>query len=96
MESWTPKVRRFEQGLPSSRQKQVEELLLKNRACFAKNPKAPAVAQHVEMSIDTGTARPIRMPFRWQGPTVEAEQLQIINQQLADGVISPSRSPWDW
>ena len=47
-------------------------------------------------TIDTGSARPIKIPPRRVPKSFEGEEEKIIKQQLDAGVIKESNSPWSF
>ena len=78
---------------PSQRQK-VLEFLKQHHAAFALEENERGETDLVEMTIDTGDAKPQRCPPRRMPFAVRGEVARQLDKMQATGVIQPSASPW--
>ena len=82
------------EALSSDQLSDLKLILQKYKSVFAPDPKAPAAAIGVTISIDTGNSAPLKArPYRY------SEKIrQIIKEEvtimLEAGIIRPSFSPW--
>ena len=78
---------------PSKRQK-VLGFLKKHHAAFALEENEQGETDLVEMTIDTGDARPQRCPPRRMPFAVREDVARQLDRMQSAGVIQPSTSPW--
>ena len=84
----------IETTLMPEEEQQLRDLVRKYRDIFAVKGEALGRTDVVRHEIDTGTARPIRMPPR-RTPIHQVEVVeQAIEEMKKAGVIRPSDSPW--
>ncbi|VDI16906.1 Hypothetical predicted protein [Mytilus galloprovincialis] len=76
-----------------NRQK-LRDLLLTNKDAFASNRTELGTCALVKHKIDTAGAAPIRQPLRRTPIRFEGEEMKNLKDQLDNGVIRPSTSPW--
>ncbi len=74
--------------------KKVKALLNRHQSVFAKSPDDHGRTNIVQHTIDTGDAKPVRQPPRRPPKAFEADEDEIIEQQLRAGIITESTSPW--
>ena len=72
----------------------AEEVLKRNRAAFAKDPKNPPVTNHFQVDVDTGDAPPIADRARRWGEREAKFIMDHIAQVHKRGQIQPSDGPW--
>lgn len=72
----------------------IDRLLEANSDIFAPNPSAPPKSHLTEFVIETGNAFPIQFRGYPASPGTKAIVDRHIDSMLADGIISPSFSPW--
>ena len=71
------------------------EVIRRNADVFAKNPMKPNITATVEHTIETGDdiptyAKPRRLPNAWKN-----EIHENIQEMIDNGIIRPSKSPWN-
>jgi hypothetical protein len=81
-------------SLDATQIKRICSLLYAYRDIFGKTKPSVGNAAHVRHNIDTGEARPINCPPYRVGPKERETIDRLTNEMLAEGVISPSTSPW--
>ena len=82
------------QDLPDDELQTIKEFLLRNRDCFARDPKAPGRVKSIQHRIETGDSKPINTsPFRIS-PKEDNIIKQEIETMLQNRIIRPSKSPW--
>ena len=74
--------------------KELNDLLKRNLAVFAKNTKSPNSTNLVEHTINTGDSLPFKMPLYRQSPVIQNTINDHVQQMLKDGIIEHSDSPW--
>lgn len=80
-----------ESDLDSDQISQLQQLLLKYRACFNEKPGRTSIIRH---HIDTGDTKPIKLrPYR-VSPARQRIISQQIQQMLQDGIIEPANGPY--
>ena len=83
------------QHINTSEVEEIKHLLLESTDLFAA-PGEPLGRTHlVEHVIDTGDAKPVKMPFRRFGPYHRKIIAEEVQSMLDKGVITPSNSPWN-
>jgi hypothetical protein len=68
--------------------------LLQNSDAFARNKLDLGTCSMITHKIDTGGAKPIRQPLRRTPQGVEGEEEKYLKDQIAIGVVKPSKSSW--
>ena len=81
-------------GLSGAEERQLTELLLEHKEVFSANATDLGRTKILKHQIDTGDARPIRIPPRRAPKAFQPHEDQLIDQLLEAGVIKPSNSPW--
>jgi transposase InsO family protein len=74
--------------------KQLAALLLRYRNTFSASPTDLGKTTLVSHSIDTGDAKPFRVPLRRQGAKKEAIIAEAVEDGLRRGIMEDSSSPW--
>ncbi|CAC5398035.1 Transposon Ty3-I Gag-Pol polyprotein,Transposon Ty3-G Gag-Pol polyprotein [Mytilus coruscus] len=72
----------------------LRNLLLTNEDAFASNKTELGTFALVKHKIDTAGTAPIRQPLRRTPIRFEGEEMKNLKDQLNNGVIRPSTSPW--
>jgi hypothetical protein len=80
--------------LTPSQVRELKQLLIKYKDCFAPNPMSPGTTDEVMHDIETGETKPIRQPPARAAPAEQEVIRTTINQMLDAGVIERSQSPW--
>ena len=73
---------------------EVRKLLLKYQHVFSAGPDDLGRTQIVTHKIDTGDARPVRIPPRRVPLAKQADAAQCVEEMEKQGIIVPSNSPW--
>ena len=73
---------------------EIANLLDEYQDVFSKDENDLGLTSLAEHSIDTGTAKPVKQPFRRVPLAFANEEKEAINKLLDQGVIRPSKSPW--
>ncbi len=81
-------------GLSQKQRERVKELLISFSDTFSKGENDLGLTSLIEHTIDTGNARPIKVPPRRVPLAYAGEDKNAIDQMLARGLIQPSKSPW--
>ena len=80
--------------MTASQQRILEELVFQNPGCFALDGEKLSITPLTQFRLNTGDARPIRKRA-YRIPECHKNVLrQMINKQLEEGIITPSRSEW--
>ena len=82
-------------NLSADQKAEVYKLIEKHESIFAQNPKKPSRNNLAEHDIITEThypcyAKPRRIPLTW-----EQEVDNQVQEMLTNGIIKPSKSPWN-
>ena len=86
---------RTSKNIPSKdNRKQLAELLVRNEDAFAKNKIDLGSCSVIKHKIDTAESAPIRQPLRRTPIGFEGEEEKYLREQIDQGVIRPSKSPW--
>ena len=80
--------------LTSLQRNDMFELLKLNRHIFSSNPKGPGMVTHVEHSIDTGNAAPIKQRAYRTSKAEEQHIKKELDEMMENGIIRESSSPW--
>ena len=80
--------------LHAKQQEQLRQLLHKYQDRFASNPLNPGTTDVIVHGIDTGEAKPVKVPPSRGSPEVQETIRKAIIEMKEAGVIEPSRSPW--
>jgi hypothetical protein len=80
--------------LTDDQRKRLKDLLYEFRAVFSDNPKGPGMVTHVEHSIDTGDAVPIKQRSYRTSQKEEEHIEREVEEMKQNGIIRPSSSPW--
>ena len=78
----------------SKHKKKLAEVLLKNCDAFAKNKLDLGSCSVISHKIYTTGAKPIRQPLRRTPQGFEGEVEKYLQDQIANGVVVPSKSSW--
>jgi hypothetical protein len=78
----------------SKHKKKLAEVLLKNCDAFAKNKLDLGSCSVISHKLYTTGAKPIRQPLRRTPQGFEGEEEKYLQDQIADGVVVPSKSNW--
>lgn len=82
------------EGKNLTQQQQIAETLTHYKDVFSKNETDLGLTHLAEHIIDTGTARPIKQPFRRTPMAFAGEEKKAIEKLQQQCVIRPSNSPW--
>ena len=74
--------------------KKAEDVLRRNRAAFAKDPKNPPVTDRFQVDVDTGDATPVADKARRWGEREAKFIMEHIAQVHKRGQIQPADGPW--
>ena len=82
-------------NLSEEQHSRITEVIRRNADVFAKNPKKPNITATIEHPIETGDAfptyaKPRRLPNAWKN-----EIHENIQEMVDNGIIRPSKSPWN-
>mgnify|MGYP001546096517 CR=1 FL=1 len=80
--------------LDNSQVNQLKKALIRYQDVFAKSPEDMGLTDRVEHVIDTGDARPIRLPVRRQPIALQEIEKEEVEKMLKRNIIAPSNSPW--
>jgi hypothetical protein len=83
-----------ETALNKEQQRELIDILAKNRDLFAVNPKSPGTTTVVEHHIDTQGHPPINQPPYRQSFANAAICTKEVRMMLENDIIRPSSSPW--
>ena len=78
---------------PEQKQK-LASLLIKYGDTFSSSPKDIGCTDLISHEIDTGNAKPIRVPLRRQGYMKEQEIKKAVQDGLGQGIMEESKSSW--
>ena len=67
---------------------------MQNSDAFARNKLDLGTCSMITHNIDTGGAKPIRQPLRRTPQGFEGEEEKYLKDQIAIGVVKPSKSSW--
>lgn len=70
------------------------QFLVKHQNAFAKNGQELGCCNLIKHKINTGLAAPVRQAFRRTPQGFEQEEEKYLKEQLEQGVLVPSKSPW--
>ena len=80
--------------MTASQRQTLEELVYQNPGCFALDGEPLSITPLTQFRLHTGDARPIQKRA-YRIPECHKNILrQIIDKQLEEGIITPSRSEW--
>ena len=72
----------------------LRQFLVTHQDAFARDKNDFGNCTLVKHKIETGSAMPVRQPFRRTPRGFEGEEREYLRQQLEAGVLVPSKSPW--
>lgn len=72
----------------------LKKLLVSNKDAFAANKTDLGTCSIIKHKIDTGASAPIRQPLRRTPLGYEKEEEKYLKDQIDQGVVQPSTSPW--
>ncbi|CAC5374721.1 unnamed protein product [Mytilus coruscus] len=80
--------------LAEEHKEKLRQLLIINKDAFAANKTHLGTCSYIKHSIDTAGAAPVRQPLRRSPTRIQTEEEKNLKDQLEQGVIRPSTSPW--
>ena len=89
-----PKIDIDEANLTKEQLIKTKELLQQYGDVFSENASDLGCTSLLKHNIDTGTARPIRVPPRRLAPPHQRVVAEMVNDMVKQGVVEPSNSPW--
>ena len=92
-ESESPPLPPVPAHLSPSQQQALQQLLAQYKDIFARSSQDLGKSKLLEHHIQV-TSPPIRQPIRRQPPGRRQEEEQQVQEMFAQGIISPSQSPW--
>ena len=72
----------------------LRQFLVTHQDAFARDKNDFGNCTLVKHKIETGSAMPVRQPFRRTPRGFEGEEREYLRQQLEAGMLVPSKSPW--
>lgn len=83
-----------DKGFEEADMRAVPELLCKNISVFSLNDADLGRTQVITHQIDTGDAKPIKLPLRRVPLHLQAEVTEHIKEMQVNGITQPSCRPW--
>ena len=80
--------------LSPSEQSQLKELILSYADVFALDTTELGTTEVVQHIIDTGGSPPIKQPLRRTPFALRTQVDEMVQEMLAQNIITPSKSPW--
>ncbi|CAC5411833.1 unnamed protein product [Mytilus coruscus] len=80
--------------LTEEHREKLRQLLITNKDAFTANKTHLGTCSYIKNSIDTAVAAPVRQPLRLTPTRFKTEEDKNLKDQLEQGVIRPSTSPW--
>ena len=80
--------------MTASQRQTLEELVYQNPGCFALDGEPLLTTPLTQFRLHTGDAQPVRKRAYRIPECCKTVLKQIIDKQLEEGIIAPSRSEW--